>query len=134
MSVMDGLSAGADIATMLTGLSAMTAAYVFVRGQLDGLRAQRAYRQRRCWHGYIDVGGIDTWHVRLAEPPGTGGAVVQLEFTQPDGSPTPEFARSARLVVERCGMLSRPPTTGELEFLKYLRKHEGYGQRNLLIR
>jgi hypothetical protein len=39
---MDALSAGADIATIATGLSAVTAAYVWVRNQLHVWRQQKA--------------------------------------------------------------------------------------------
>jgi len=44
------------------------------------------------------------------------------------------MASGLRIVVERDGVLSRAPTVAELEFLKYLRKRDGYGQRNLVIR
>jgi hypothetical protein len=43
-------------------------------------------------------------------------------------------AYNVRLRVEQDGMLSRAPTPGELEFLTYLRKDEGYGQRNRIVR
>ena len=130
---MDALTTGSDIATMATGLAAVTAAAAWIRRQWDGWQADRAERKRRNWHGYIDVGGINTWHVRLAEPPKTPGAVVTVEIIRPDGTPDEQMASSMRIVVERDGLLSRAPTVAELEFLKYLRKHDGYDQRNLLI-
>ncbi len=59
---------------MATGLAAVTAAVAWTRNQWDGWQTQRRERKRRNWHGYIDVGGINTVPVRLAEPPKTGGA------------------------------------------------------------
>lgn len=131
---MDALTTGADVATMATGLAAVTAAVAWVRRQWDGWQADRRERQRRNWHGYIDVGGIDTWYVRLAEPPKPDGPLVTLEFTSRDGTPDLNVAQSARTVIQRDGILSRAPTTGELEFLKYLRIRDGYDQRNEAIR
>jgi hypothetical protein len=131
---MDTLTAGADIATMATGLAAGTAATAWVRSQWDGWQADRRERKRRNWHGYIDVGGLNTWYVRLAEPPKTSGAVVTVEITQPDGTPDEQNAAGFRIVVQRDGFLSRSPTVAELDFLKYLRQRDGYGQRNEVIR
>ena len=61
---MDALTIGADVATMATGLGAVTAAAAWVRRQWDGLQSDRHERQRRNWHGYIDAGGINTMPVR----------------------------------------------------------------------
>jgi hypothetical protein len=134
MRGMDALGDGADIGTMATGLAALTAAVAWVRNQWDGWQEQRRERRRRNWHGYIDVGGINTVPVRLAEPPGTAGAVVTVEvLREPGGGPDEQLAAGLRTVVIRDGFLSRPPTTGELEFLKYLRVSQGYDERNLRI-
>jgi len=68
-AAMDALTAGADVAAMATGLAAVIAAAAWVRRQWDGWQADRIERKRRNWHGYIEVGGLNTWNVRLAEPP-----------------------------------------------------------------
>lgn len=127
---MDALTSGADVATMATGLAAVIAATAWVRRQWDGWQADRRERMRRNWHGYIDVGGLNIWNVRLAEPPKTSGAAVTVEITRPDGTPDEQNAAGFRIVVQRDGFLSRSPTVAELDFLKYLRKHDGYGRRN----
>jgi len=76
---------------------------------VDGWQSDRHERQRRNWHGYIDVGGgINTMPVRLAEPPKTSGAVVTLEvLREPGGKANEQLAAGLRLVVERDGFLSR---------------------------
>ncbi len=130
---MDALTAGADVGTMATGLAAVTAAIAWTRRQWDGWQADRTAHKRRNWHGYIDVGGLNTWDVRLAEPPKTAGPVVTIEVTGRDGKPDEQLAASMRNVIERDGFLARAPTVSELEFLKYLRKRDGYGQRNEVI-
>jgi hypothetical protein len=50
------------------------------------------------------------------------------------GCPDEAVAHNVRMCVERDGMLSRSPTPRELDFLVYLRKGEGYDQRNFVIR
>jgi len=57
-----------------------------------------------------------------------------VEITQPDGTPDEQNAAGFRIVVQRDGFLSRSPTVAELDFLKYLRERDGYGQRNKVIR
>jgi len=64
----------------------------------------------------------------------TSGALVTVEITQPDGTPDEQNAAGFRIVVQRDGFLSRSPTVAELDFLKYLRERDGYGQRNKVIR
>lgn len=66
---------------MATGLAAVTAATAWGRSQWDGWQADRREGKRGNWHGYIDVGGLNTWNVSLAEPPKTGGAVATVEIT-----------------------------------------------------
>jgi hypothetical protein len=131
---MDALTTGADVGTMATGLAAVTAAVAWVRNQWDGWQSQRRERQRRNWHGFIDVGGINTVPVRLADPAAPSGAVVAVEvLREPGGRPDEQMAAGLRIVVERDGFLSRAPTVAELEFLKYLRRREGYPDRNVRI-
>jgi hypothetical protein len=132
---MDALTAGADIGTMATGLAAVTAAVAWTRNQWDGWQVQRRERKRRNWHGYIDVGGINTVPVRLAESPKTAGAIVTLEVLDKfGGKPDEQLAAGLRIFVQNSGFVSRPPTEAELEFLIHLRKREGYNERNLVIR
>jgi hypothetical protein len=131
---MDGWTIGAGIATMLTGLSVLTAAIVWTRTQWDQWQVHRAETRLRNWHGYIDVGGIDTWYVRLADDPKTPTARVVLEVIDRPGNPDEAVAYNVRLRVEQDGMLSRSPSSGELEFPTYLRKDQGYGQRNRVVR
>jgi hypothetical protein len=131
---MDALATGADIGTMATGLAAVTAAVAWTRNQWDGWQTQRRERKRRNWHGYIDVGGINTVPVRLAEPPKTGGATVTIEvLDKPGGKPNEQLAAGLRIMIGNDGFVSRPPSVAELEFLMYLRKNQGYDQRNLRI-
>src|SRR5215469_3784131 len=75
----------------------LTAAAAWVRRQWDGRQSDRHERRRRNWHGYIDVGGINTTPVRLAEPPKTSGAVVPLEvLREPGGKPDEQLAAGLR--------------------------------------
>jgi hypothetical protein len=132
---MDGLGDAANIATIATGTAAVTAAMAWVRAQWTGWQAQRVARKRRNWHGYVDVGGIDTVPVRLAEPPKTAGAIITIEvLDKPDGKPDEQLAAGLRIAIQNYGFLSRPPTVAELDFLKFLRKRDGYNRRNVVIR
>ena len=131
---MDSWTIGADIGTMLTGLSVLAAAFLWGRNQWDQRQQRRRETRLRNWHGYIDVGGINTWYVRLADDPKTPTAMVTLEVIDRAGKPDDTTAYNLRTCVERDGMLSRAPTPSELEFLTYLRKDEGYGQRNRIVR
>ena len=56
---MDWLTTGADAGTMATGISALTAAYVWTRGRLRDWPQERAAIRLRNWHGYIMPNGID---------------------------------------------------------------------------
>ncbi len=131
---MDVMTAGADIGTMLTGLSAVTAAYVWTRSQWGGWRQEKLARSRRTWHGYVALEGVDTWYVRVAADGGRQAGQVVLEvLSGQDGSPDEMLAQGVRIVAERDGMLSRSPTPEEFEFLKDQRKERGYG-RGFIIR
>lgn len=126
---MDVMTAGADIGTMLTGLSAVTAAYVWTRSQWSGWRQEKLARSRRTWHGYVAIEGVDTWYVRaVADADRQAGQVVLEVLDGQDGSPDEVLAQGMRIVADRDGMLSRSPTTEEFEFLKDLRKERGYGK------
>ncbi len=131
---MDPWTAGADIGTMVTGVSAMTAAYVWTRAQLRDWRQQRAARTARNWHGYIEVGGINSWYVHLAEDPTEPTARVVLEVVDRDGGPNDDWAHNMRQHVLGDGILARVPTPEESDFLKALHKERGYGQGGYVVR
>jgi hypothetical protein len=122
--LMDRMTSGAEIATMATGLSAVTAAATWTAGRWRAWRRERAADAERNWHGYIPVGGIDGWDVRLAEDPEGPTARVVVEVLANNAE---NQAHNLRQVILRDGKLSRAPTTGEWGFLKHLHKKYGYG-------
>jgi hypothetical protein len=122
-SAVDVWTAGADVGTMLTGLSVLTATIVWVRKQWSGWQQERAQTSHRNWHGYIMLEGVDDWYVRLADDPQTPtGRVVLDVMRSPDGEPDPQMAYSMRTVITRDGMLSRAPNPAEFAFLKAQRQ------------
>ena len=122
---MDALTAGADIATMATGLAAVTAAYVWIMGRIRDRREHKAAVAERNWRGYINPGGINGWDVRLAEDPGSPTPRVVLEVL---GNNAENWADNLRQTVLRDGKLSRSPTVEEWDFLRYLYRERGYGK------
>lgn len=98
---------GASLATMLTGVSAVTAAWVWIRKQWSEMKAQRAATQRRNWHGYIEITSINSWYVRLAEEPDEPTARVVIEVLDKNGQPHPNAAQNLRQRVTGDGMLAR---------------------------
>jgi hypothetical protein len=116
---MDAWTAGTDIATMLTGLSVLTATIVWVRKQWVGWRQERAQTRHRNWHGYVMTGTLNDWYVRLVDDPQavTGRVVLDVLRTS-DGEPDPQMAASMRTVISRDGMLARVPNPAEFEWLK----------------
>jgi hypothetical protein len=130
---MDGWTIGADIATILTGLSVLTATIVWVRKQWGEFRTQQVERRYRNWHGFIMLEAVDTWYVRLAEQPDMPPGRVALDVLQTkDGEPDSQLAQGLRINVQRDGMLSRSPTPAEFDFLKDMRKERGYGKGYLI--
>lgn len=125
---MNWITGGADIATMATGLSAVTAAATWIAGRWRGWRQEKALTAHRNWHGYIPSGTIASWHVRLAEEPDTPSAKVVLEVVDRDGNPDPYTAPSLRRTIDADGKLARVPTPQEYEFLGFLSKKFGYGK------
>ena len=113
---------------MATGLSAVTAAFVWTKGQVRGWRQEKAATRIKNWRGYIDLGQVNTWYVRLIEEPTSPTARVILEIIDNDGTPNEQMAHSLRQVVKRDRLLSRSPTPGEFEFLKQLYRERGYGK------
>lgn len=119
---------------MATGLSAMTAAYIWTRGQVRDWRQQRAEKSARNWHGYIEVGGINSWYVRLAEDPAEPTARVVLDVVDRNGNPDASWAQNMRQRIAGDGMLARAPTTEEYDFLIALRGERGYGKGGYVVR
>jgi hypothetical protein len=116
---MDVWTAGADVGTMLTGLSVLTATMVWVRKQWAARQQERALTRHRNWHGYVMTGNLNDWYVRLADDPQTStGRVVLDVLRTPDGEPDPQMAASMRTVISRDEMLARVPNPAEYEWLK----------------
>jgi hypothetical protein len=123
------LQDGAEIATMLGGLSVGTGVAVWIRNQVRGQRDRRAVRRHRNWHGYIASGTVSSWHVRIAEDPQSlTGRVVLDVLDGPDGEPDISRAYSLRQQVQADGILARVPTPTEYEFLQALSRERGYGK------
>jgi hypothetical protein len=118
---------GADFATMITGLSALSAAYVWIRKQREERREHRAAIQNRNWHAYVMPEGINDWFVRVVDQPRAPTARVILDVVDRNGSPDPAMAHSLRQTVEADGRLARGPTEDEWSFLITQRKERGYG-------
>ena len=119
---------GADVATMATGLSALSAAFVWIRKQVQEQRARRAETKARNWSAYIEPTGISDWFVRLVdEPPTPDARVVVQVLRTPDGDADEQMAEAMRRVVERDGRLASAPTAGQMAWLVALRK-ERFGK------
>jgi hypothetical protein len=122
---MDWMTGGADVATMATGVSAVTAAATWTAGRWRAWRREKAAIAERNWHGYIPVNGIDGWDVRLAEDPDSPTPRVVIEVL---ASNAENQAHNMRQVILRDGKLSRAPTAEEWDFLRHLHKEYGYGE------
>jgi hypothetical protein len=117
------LSTGADIGTMLTGLSAVTATILWGRTRVREWRAERDARRARNWNGYIITEGVATWFVRVVEDDSAKWSErVILDVVDKDGTPNPHMAHALRLYARGDGMLSRSPTQAQWDFLGDLRK------------
>ena len=125
---MDALTDGSAIATIATGVSAVTAAYVWTRGQVRSWRQEKTATKLRNWHGYIATNNIDTWLVRLADDPENPTAQVVLEVIDSSGNADIKLAGAMRQRILNDGRLSRSPTPTETEFLQHLQREHQYGQ------
>ncbi len=130
---MDGWTIGSDVATMLTGLSAVTAAATWLTSRYRAWQQEKAQIRARNWHGFIMTTGISDWYARLIDDPKTPTAVVPLEIVDRYGNPDPAMAQGLREIVKQDGMLARVPTQQEYAFLRFLNKELGYG-KGILIR
>ena len=131
---MNGWTIGADVGQMLTGISAVTAAYVWSRGQLYNWRQQRDTKRLRNWNGYIDIHGIDSWYVHVESGIDTPSASVVLTVLDRKGNPSEGAASVLRQRITQDGMLARVPSPEESDFLAALRKDQGYGQGSVPVR
>jgi hypothetical protein len=129
---MDLITIGADVGQMLAGGVVVTVVPVWIRKQLGERRRKNAARQLRNWHGYIPLGAMSSWYVRLAEDPESPTSRVVLEVLKPNGEPDPNMAYNLRQRIVKDGMLARVPTEGEYEFLKALHKERGYGEGSIV--
>lgn len=122
------LQDSAWIATTLGGLSVVAGVIVWISNQFRARRERRDARRHRDWHGYVDVGRLSSWYVRLADAPGEpSGRIVLDVLASPDGAPDVNRAHSLRLQIAADGMLARVPTPGEDDFLKALGGQRGHG-------
>jgi hypothetical protein len=117
---MTWIGEGADVATMVTGLSAATAAYLWTRNQFRGWREAKADRAYRYWNGYIIRGMPLTAFVRLVPDPDGPRERVTLDVINPDKTPNPLMAQGLRQIIESDGMISRSPSAQQREFLNDL--------------
>lgn len=125
---MDALTVGADVATMLTGLSVVTATIVWGEKQWRERQARKALTAERNWGGYILPNGINSWDVVLAEDPDSPTGRVVLDVVNSKGEPDVNMANNLRQLVLRDGRVTRAPTPAEAGFLRYLHKERGYGK------
>jgi len=120
-------STGADIATMATGVSALAAAAVWLRGQWRDWRARIAATRARNWNAYIEATGIWDWPVTLVREPATPNARVVLQVSHPrTGEPDEQMAEALRRVVQNDGRLASAPSQDQMDFLVALR-NERFG-------
>jgi len=115
---MDAYTAGADVATMATGLSVLTATIVWTRRQYREWRERKAERERRGWQDYINPHSVNSWDLRLVVDPEEPTALVVLEvLNEAGGKPHPQLAQNMRQRVLMDGQLSRSPSPAERDFL-----------------
>jgi len=117
------ISDGADIGTMLTGLSAVTATMLWGRARVREWREDRYARQIRNWNGYIIREGVATWIVQVVEDESAKWSErVILDVVNQDGTPNPAMAHQLRLYARNDGTISRSPTAAQWRFLDDLRR------------
>jgi hypothetical protein len=110
---MDGWTYATDVATIATGLSALTAASVWTAGRWRAWRKYLAEKREHVWNtGYI-IGGLrQFWFVRLAEddaPDGRTGRVVLEVLRETDGESDPAMVATFREQVKRGVWRCLPP-------------------------
>ncbi len=123
---MSWLQQAADVGTILTGVSALTAATVWVRKQRDDWRQVRAARQYRYWNGFFIQGGFRCFVRLVPNPEGAPPERVTVDVIDADGTPNQHMAHGLRQIVEGDGMISRSPSLEQQAFLDDLR-HKRFG-------
>ena len=134
---MDSWTYGVDIATMATGLSALTAASVWTAGRWSAWRGHVAEKkQDLVWNtGYIMMGLVQSWDVRLADddaPDGRSGRVTLEVLREAGGESDPQMVATFRQQVKNGRRLTVPPTPEQEAFLKELeraRRRNGFPTR-----
>lgn len=120
---MSWVTTGADFGTMLTGISATTATFLWGRTRIREWRADRDNRRERNWSGYIIRENVPTWFVRLVvDEHARWSEKVVLDVVNRDGTPNTDMARLLRLYVQDGGTLTRPPSAAQWDFLQDLRQ------------
>ena len=123
---MDFWAYGVDIATMATGLSALTAASVWTAGRWREWRNHVAEEKQHVWNtGYIMMGLVQNWYVRLASddtPDGITGRVILEVLREAGGESDPQMVATFRQQVKTNGRLAVPPTVEQEAFLKDLER------------
>lgn len=120
---MSWVTTGADVGTMLTGLSAATASILWGRARIREWRAERDARQVRNWNEYIIREAVNTWFVRVVEDDSNKWSErVILDVINGDGTPNLPMAHSLRVIARNDGSLSRSPSAAQWQFLQDLRQ------------
>jgi hypothetical protein len=116
---------GVDIATMLTGLSAVTAASVWTTDRVRAWRQHAGLKKARIWNvGYIPMDRFQFWFVKLADDDKQdpmGGRVILEVLRTEGGECDSQMAWSLRNQVKR-GSLAMPPTPEQEVFLRNLQR------------
>jgi hypothetical protein len=119
---MSWVTTGADVGTMLTGLSAVTATILWGRSRIRDWRDERAARVERNWNGYIIREYIPSWFVRVIEDGSANNTErVVLDVINKDGTPNANMAHQLKLYIRGGGTLTNPPSAAQWDFLQDLR-------------
>lgn len=116
----------ANIATILGSLSVIAALVVWGKGQWRSWQRRKHAKSRRNWDGFIDLSGVGSWYVQLAEEPTEATAKVVLEVVDSKGEPFENGAYAMRNIIRDNGQLSQSPTPEQRDFLKHLRNERRY--------
>jgi len=119
---MSWATTGADVGTMLTGLSAVTATALWGRARVREWREERAARVARNWNGFIIREYIPAWFAQVVEDGNSNYTErVILDVVNRDGTPNPNMAHQLKLYVQEGGTLTKPPSAAQWDFLQDLR-------------
>ena len=120
---MSWATTGADVGSMLTGLSAVTATALWGRARVREWRAERAARVSRNWGGYIIREYIPAWFTQVVDDGSSNHTErVVLDVINRDGTPKPNMAHQLKLYIRSGGTLTNPPSAAQWDFLQDLRQ------------